>query len=915
MTDRRQSRVRAARPRSVRPSTGRRWLARALAAVVAAGVLLPLGAGMAEAAYNPVPRTSWTPTSGRVYAIVQAGDAIYIGGSFTALWPPSGGAAVVRNGLAALDASTGALLPWNPDSNGEVRALEASADGATVYVGGAFTTVGGVARARLAAVNATTGAVDAGFRANASATVVALERVGSTLYAGGHFTTLGGQTRARLAAMDGVTGALRPGFTGSADAAVRTLLASPDGTSIAVGGEFTSLSGQSRTYIGAIDQNGVATSWRPPVPCVDALLPCYLYDLTQDADTVYAGVGGPGGRVTAYSRSSGSIRWDTTGDGDVQGLAVYGGVVYVGGHFDLDFGGQPRAGLAALTSSSGSLLPDFKPQLLNGLGVFDILPAADHLRVGGGFQSVDATGEQRYTEFPFLPDTQPPTVPASLRSTSVTDTTAALAWNASSDNDAVVGYRLFRDELEIATVPGTTWTDSGLTPGTAYTYTVRALDLSGNASAASTPLVVTTRPESQTLVSAGSTWKYLSNGSNQGTSWRATAFADTGWPSGSAQLGYGDGDEATTITATGVTHYFRQSFTATGPGAFSALTARLMRDDGAVVYLNGTEVWRSNMPSGTVAHTTFASSGVSGATESQYFTQTLPVSALVAGTNVVAVEVHNTSGSSDVSFDLELIGTKAVAPDLVAPSTPGNLRTTAVAAAGATLAWDASTDNRAVTGYRVTRDGVTAATVTGTSWADTGRVAGATHSYTVVALDAAGNASPAAGPLTVTLPMPLGTLVARGSTWRYRVGDPGTGWSAPGFNDAAWASGRAELGFGDGGETTVLASGSLAYYFRAGFTVADPGAVGSLTLSLIRDDGAAVYVNGTEVARTNLPSGTLTAATRATANVSGTAESTPVTYSVPPGVLVAGTNVIAVEVHQDVATSSDVGFDLGLAAG
>jgi hypothetical protein len=97
--------------------------------------------------------------------------------------------------------------------------------------------------------------------------------------------------------------------------------------------------------------------------------------------------------------------------------------------------------------------------------------------------------------------------------------------------------------------------------------------------------------------------------------------------------------------------------------------------------------------------------------------------------------------------------------------------------------------------------------------------------------------------------------------------------------------------------------------------VTDPAAVTALNLSLVRDDGAAVYVNGTEVAWSNLPAGAVTRRRGPRRNVSGTAESTPVTFSVPPGLLVSGANVIAIEVHQDVATSSDVCFDLGLTAG
>src|SRR5215211_6624498 len=107
-----------------------------------------------------------------------------------------------------------------------------------------------------------------------------------------------------------------------------------------------------------------------------------------------------------------------------------------------------------------------------------------------------------------------------------------------------------------------------------------------------------------TLVAAGSVWKYLDNGSNQGTAWLAASFNDGGWASGPAQLGYGDGDEATVVSYGSdtnnkfITTYFRRAFNVADAAAFTNLTLRVLRDDGAIVYLNGTEVWRTNMPSG-----------------------------------------------------------------------------------------------------------------------------------------------------------------------------------------------------------------------------------------------------------------------------------------------------------------------------
>jgi hypothetical protein len=171
------------------------------------------------------------------------------------------------------------------------------------------------------------------------------------------------------------------------------------------------------------------------------------------------------------------------------------------------------------------------------------------------------------------------------------------------------------------------------------------------------------------LVAPGSTWKYLDDGSNQGSAWRSLAFDDSLWASGSAQLGYGDGDEATVVSygpnsnSKYITTYFRQEFTVVNPGSVVALTANLVDDDGSVVYINGVEVVRNNMPGGTIGYLTQAVSAVGSSTENNIGSWNLSPGVLVAGTNIVAVEIHQASGtSSDISFDLEL--TDAIPPDL-----------------------------------------------------------------------------------------------------------------------------------------------------------------------------------------------------------------------------------------------------------
>jgi hypothetical protein len=165
-----------------------------------------------------------------------------------------------------------------------------------------------------------------------------------------------------------------------------------------------------------------------------------------------------------------------------------------------------------------------------------------------------------------------------------------------------------------------------------------------------------------TLVATGSTWKYLDNGTDQGTAWNAPSFDDSGWASGPAQLGYGDGDEATVVgfgpnpSAKYITTYFRHAFNVANPSIFGGLTLRVKRDDGVVVYLNGTEVFRDTMPAGTPTFTTFATTAV-GDDGGVFLQASVNPALLVTGANVLAAEIHQANGAStDISFDLELTG-------------------------------------------------------------------------------------------------------------------------------------------------------------------------------------------------------------------------------------------------------------------
>ena len=94
-------------------------------------------------------------------------------------------------------------------------------------------------------------------------------------------------------------------------------------------------------------------------------------------------------------------------------------------------------------------------------------------------------------------DTQAPTIPNNVTATALSSVSIRVNWNASSDNTAVTGYIVFRGGGQIGTVNGTTltYTDSGLTPNTSYSYTVLAYDAAGNQSAQSTAATATTQQD------------------------------------------------------------------------------------------------------------------------------------------------------------------------------------------------------------------------------------------------------------------------------------------------------------------------------------------------------------------------------------------------------------------------------------
>ncbi|MCG2583160.1 S41 family peptidase [Massilia sp. TS11] len=174
---------------------------------------------------------------------------------------------------------------------------------------------------------------------------------------------------------------------------------------------------------------------------------------------------------------------------------------------------------------------------------------------------------------------------------------------------------------------------------------------------------------------AASRWEYLDDGKAATPDWHRR-LNEAGWKSGAAPLGYGHPGNLTTLAygpdarAKAITTYFRRQVDIADPKQIAQLSIDLRRDDGAVLYWNGVEVLRSNMPAGPVTAQTLAASVVQYGNEIEYQRHWLPAQTLPLrqGANILAVEIHQVGPtSSDIVFDLAL---RAYAPGEALPDDP-----------------------------------------------------------------------------------------------------------------------------------------------------------------------------------------------------------------------------------------------------
>jgi hypothetical protein len=367
-------------------------------------------------------------TNGTVYALLEVGDRVYVGGKFSWAGPYTGNGAAVsgtdgqrlassafpsgpvlaaaadgsggwyvggsftkigkagRLGVARIN-KNGGLAGWNPSVTGTVEAIVVGSG--AVYLGGSFSTVGGQARSNLAAVDPGTGAVLSFDPApNGPVHALALSPDGSTLYAGGSFTTAGGASRSNLAAIDVTTG-LSTSFDPAPNGPVHALALSPDGSTLYAGGSFTTAGGASRSNLAAIDvATGLSTSFDPAPNGAVRSLSLSGTRLLAGGDFTSAG-GASRVRVAAFDTTTGAAdAFDPRADATVRALAVSGAKAYVGGDFSM-LNGAPRNNVAAIDSSTGEVDLGWNANANAKVRAIAASPDGSIVYIGGSFFKVD----------------------------------------------------------------------------------------------------------------------------------------------------------------------------------------------------------------------------------------------------------------------------------------------------------------------------------------------------------------------------------------------------------------------------------------------------------------------------------------------------------------------------------------------
>jgi hypothetical protein len=543
-------------------TTGRRHVRRLSSAALA--VALSLSALAVEQVVSaPVARAVSTPPlvdttelqvtndelptvqiNGVVWDQEIVGNTVYAVGEFTQARPAGaapGTNETPRNHMLAYNLTTGELVQsFAPSFNAQVKSVVASPDGTRLYVTGNFTSVNGINRYRIAALDPTTGAVITAFSAGLDYRGNDVVATDTTVYVGGAFSNVGGNARPRLAAFQASNGALLS-WAPAADAEVHTMLLSPDGSRVFAGGKFKNINGGYAYGMAAIHpQSGAVIPWAANTVVKNGGAGGAILDLRTDGSAIY-GTGyhfgsGYGNLEGAFKADpiTGAIEWLQDCHGDTYQIAPTNGFLYTASHAHqcTNVGGFPqsdsangqwaynrRNAMAFRDKASGTLRRDqwgydnweglpapsitsWYPEFITGTytgqgqSTWAVEGNSQYVVYGGEFTGLNATGQQGLVRFavePIAPRDDGPrrssaTWPIKVVSPAAGRVRVSFPANYDRD-DGVLSYRITRDGTTVHTTqarsahwdrPTINFLDTGLTPGQTYSYRAVATDDDGN---------------------------------------------------------------------------------------------------------------------------------------------------------------------------------------------------------------------------------------------------------------------------------------------------------------------------------------------------------------------------------------------------------------------------------------------------
>lgn len=903
-----------------------------------------------------------------VQAFTQVGDRVFVGGNFRYVQTNRNGAnRVEQRFIAAFDVSTGQYIPsFTPTLNNPVKTMTALPDG-RLAIGGQFSTVNGEQQASLAFLDPNNGELSGdqvtveNRNAGGMGTLRNLKTEGDYLYLAGSFTHLtkrGSNTTA--GAWNGGRVNLN---NGNPDTSWNPLL---NGTAVGLYPSkenprtyfsgFFRMSGQTATVSAAAISTAPGASVVQPVwqPTFSRTLNNNLWQYAVAEADGRAWLGGSEHSLFTYDAEnfellSGNIMKN---GGDFQYMHVDGNVAYAGCHCnDWAYSNAfawPNVGnewtsadaigqVGAWNTETGEFMRDFSPMVIGraGYGVWaTFTDSLGRLWVGGDY--TDSVRLNTPTAFAnqwsggfmrFGPrDAKAPTVPGDLQGIhSVTNT--ELRWGSSTDDRGTLNYEVLREDRVIETTAST----SATVPNDGARYFVRAVDPAGNRSASSQMYKTQTPdPDALTLIELGSEWSWRYEAGSWDDDWNERDYDSSSWATGAAPLGRGSGSWGTNImpqqlSPVPLSAQFIKSIQIEDASRITDGKIAVRADDGVVVYVNGVEIGRQNLPSGSLVQNTNATVAPRSSNAAANLTIfDVPSAVLRNGKNVVAASTHaNYRSTLDLSFDLTF---SAVNGDANIPNPPAAPEVSAEVTSGTTveLQWTQPASDVSIERYEITRDGKPLAEVAAdvSSYLDEKLTPETTYEYEVVAVGEFGRRSDP-GTVSVQTPVDLSiSFIEQGSEWQWRYDseawDPK--WNTIEYDASAWGMGHAPLGRGTGSWGTnimpeLVSPLPISAQFRKNVEIEDASQVVEGLITVRADDGVVVYVNGVEVGRQNLPETGLSQYSFATAAPRTSASAmSPVKFEVPSAVLRNGKNVVAVSTHGNYRSTPDLSFELSFTA-